>query len=478
MSVESELKIREHCDSIRQQVDIARETAIENLHKASNKLMSEIDEYERERLSSWKATKESTDHVVEDVSKRMRAFLAEQHAFLQSVKASDIELLLLSSLFNEYLHYLLTSRIFKLLQASETELISHLDEANKLAQELSDRKMQLKAAMFNDKLASFIAFPSMDDVYLGELAFSTIKLPFKTLSITNTDLTPIDFLAQYDFVLPLEHGQRIVTFTSPDNEDATHISCFDRLGRRIGSDKLEGSIKRDHVALNGPKQFVVHHYSPSDLPELSVYNSSLHRLRSVECKNFSKICCNSKFVIGLWDTIYSHQSDSDDEQEEEEEYSTRRIQVRNWDTLSKAFCLVVPEKYEIEGIMADEQHVVAMSRAGSEWFMSVFDLAACTQSVNRGARKRAAGNFFLAEKHVLLDLGPHFYRDSEYLSKVFSFDGCLVVPRQRRELVWFDKNGTPSETRTELDSKNMRDFYASGSIIILTSNDGKLLLKR
>ena len=95
MTIKSEMTIREHCDSIRQQVDIVRETAIENIHKASNALMIEIDAYEHECISRWTAVKESTEQVVEDVSKRMRAFLAEQQAFLQSVQASDAQLILL-----------------------------------------------------------------------------------------------------------------------------------------------------------------------------------------------------------------------------------------------------------------------------------------------------------------------------------------------------------------------------------------------
>ena len=447
MSIESELTIREHCDSIRQKIDIARETALENIHKASNTLITEIDAYECERLSSWTAAKESNEDVVGDVSNRTRAFLAQQQEFLRSV------------------------------QKREGESTLRLEAANKLAQELNERKMELKAAMFGNKLASFIAFLSMDDVYLGELAFSTIRLPFKTLDIANNDaLTQFDIRTEYDFVLPLEDGQRIVTFRS--HEAATQMNCIDRLGRLIGSVKLESFVERENVGQCGPKQFVVFHYCYS--PELSVYNSSLHRLRTVECKNFSNICCNSQFVFGLWDTRYSNhdEQDSDDEQENKE-YSIQRIQVRHLDTLSKAFGLRVPEKYEIERIMADEQHVVTMSRAGSEWFMSVFDLATFNpQGVDRGAIKRAGGNLFLAEKHVLLDLGPHFRLDLDYLSKVFSFDGWLVVPRQRRELVWFDKNGARSETRTQLDNKHVQEFYATGKIIILTTHDDKLLLKR
>ena len=96
MCIESDLTIREHFDSLRQQVDIAREIALENIHKASSALMT-------------------TEVIVEDGSKRMRTFIAEQQAYLQSV------------------------------QASNQKLTLRLDEANKLAQELSDRKKELKA---------------------------------------------------------------------------------------------------------------------------------------------------------------------------------------------------------------------------------------------------------------------------------------------------------------------------------------------
>ena len=87
---DSELTIQEHCDSLRQQVDIARETALESIHKASNTLKREIDAYERECLSSWSFVKESAEVTMADVSKRMRAFLAEQQEFLQSAQASGV----------------------------------------------------------------------------------------------------------------------------------------------------------------------------------------------------------------------------------------------------------------------------------------------------------------------------------------------------------------------------------------------------
>ena len=89
MTVESELTISEHCDTLRLKVDVARETAIDNLHKASNTLMKEIDMYEIDCMLSWRAAKESIEITVGDVNKRMRAFLAEQQEYLQNFQASD-----------------------------------------------------------------------------------------------------------------------------------------------------------------------------------------------------------------------------------------------------------------------------------------------------------------------------------------------------------------------------------------------------
>ena len=87
-----------------------------------------------------------------------------------------------------------------------------MEEARKLAQELSDRKKELKAAMFDNKLASFHAFPSIGEASHGELTFALIQLQFKQLDIASAKLKPLDYRIDYDFVLPLDHGRRIVTF--------------------------------------------------------------------------------------------------------------------------------------------------------------------------------------------------------------------------------------------------------------------------
>ena len=135
--------------------------------------MSDIDE--SECLSCWTTVKKYTQATLEDVSKWMRAFFVKQHV------------------------------------KSDVKLLRRLEEANKLAQELIDRKKELKAAMFVNVLLSFI--PN-GDASRGKLVFTTIKLPSKTRATTNTELESIDVSAANDFVVPLDSGPSITKLRS------------------------------------------------------------------------------------------------------------------------------------------------------------------------------------------------------------------------------------------------------------------------
>ena len=164
------------------------------------------------------------------------------------------------------------------------------------------------------------------------MTFAHVQRPLKKVDFASTELKPIDIRAHYDFLLPLEHGQRIVLFNRhlecDDFEKCfTQMSCFDRHGRLLGTVNIEHHVERENVVQCSPNEFVVCHYSYS--PELSVYNSELKRSRNVGCKNFSHTCCNSKFVFGLWNTSersasfdrYSryHEPDSNDDDDDEDE---------------------------------------------------------------------------------------------------------------------------------------------------------------
>ena len=380
------------------------------------------------------------------------------------------------------------------MQESDAELILHLDEAKKLVQELSDRKKELKASMFNYKHASFTAFLDMGEASLGELTFTDMQLPFKKLDFSSTELKPVDIRAKYDFLLPLENGQRIVAFKwFLKREDVakcfTQMSCFDRHGRLIEMKNIRRHVQQENVVQSGPSEFIVSKYTFTSL--LCVYNSDLECLHHVRAPDYSHICCNSKFVFGLWDTskkceekdplgrkLAPHSDGEDDvDDNQQEKQSRRRIQVRHLDTLSRAFGLRVPEKYKIERIMSDEHHLVAMSRMDSEsrqWFVSIFNLAYCDKdSCASVDGVKTAARFFLAERHFDLDMNMR----NLWLEEVFLLDGWLVVPGDH-EIFWFDKKGTRNEMSTEFDSDDLRSIYSSHSVILFAFHEGQLLMKR
>ena len=181
----------------------------------------------------------------------------------------------------------------------------------------------------------------------------------------------------------------------------------------------------------------------------------------------------------MWNTndVYNHDYESDfddygdDDDQDYGDYSDQRIQVHHLETLRTAFSLIVPAKYMIKRIMADERHVVAMSRLGDQpgsrqWFMSIFDLS---DRQNRCGDKTAR-RFFLLQRHIALTI------ESMLLTNVFLFKGWLVVACDDRELVWFDKKGARSETSTKLS--NIRAIYSSGSSLLLAVRKHILLLKR
>ena len=359
----------------------------------------------------------------------------------------------------------------KNLQASETELQLHLDEADKLAQELTDRKTELKAAMFGNKLASFNAFPiTADATSLGELTFTNVQLPFKSLNIAGTKFKSMVIRDGYEFVLPLDQGRCVVAFTNCTNDElikyTTQMCSFDRLGRLLGSDSLYQPVDQACVAQCGPNEFVV--CADKYPPELGVYDSHLQCLRTVRCfQTFSSLCCNSKFVFGLWQHLRGANNP----------YQKRSIQAYHLDTLSEAFGLEVPAKYTMKRIMADEHHVVAMGRVEDSetpsrpWCMSVFDLTKATCNESSGDKtsggKRASRSFMI-ESNFELSIKPLS------LSNVFLFEGWLVVPL-KNELAWFDKKGKRSATSTEWDSEYLKQIYSSGSSLLFGPNDNTLL---
>ena len=114
-------------EHMRPEVDVERAKSIENIQE-SNTLMPETDEYEPVCLSSMRKARD------EDLKRR-------------------------------------------------------LEESNKLVQRLSDRKKELRALIFGNKLLVFIPFPTKP---FAKLEYTSSKFPFKALDCAGNELKPID----------------------------------------------------------------------------------------------------------------------------------------------------------------------------------------------------------------------------------------------------------------------------------------------
>ena len=128
--------------------------------------------------------------------------------------------------------------------------------------------------------------------------------------------------------------------------------------------------------------------------------------------------------------------------------------------LSEAFALLVPKKYKIERLFADEHHLVAVCRVGDktrQWYMTVFDLAG--NQIGSGDGNDKTGHFCPPESLIDLDMG-RLWQEELFLSK-----GWLVVPTAE-EILWFDKWGNRSATSPSVDTSDLHTIYASRSVLL------------
>ena len=85
MFEESETRVGKHCEFIRQDIEIAKESAIAQLEIESINLVKEVNKYEQECYESLAALKEANQAMADDMAKQVDAFIEEKTKYLQKV---------------------------------------------------------------------------------------------------------------------------------------------------------------------------------------------------------------------------------------------------------------------------------------------------------------------------------------------------------------------------------------------------------
>jgi len=203
-----EIKIREHCDKIRNQIDLATETLLEKIAKFREKFIDEINLYEKDCSNS------NNNHL----DTKSRDF------FQKIIKENEIKL-------NRFKSYVNRARI-------EEESVKNLINEAKLQEyKLKNQLKLINGKLFGKKMPHFEELAS-----ISKLVESSIigRLNYESLVILN-DLLDIEKIAQpkiekqiehtnnIDRALPLISNNNNNNTTLLDKDDKYLISCGNNL---------------------------------------------------------------------------------------------------------------------------------------------------------------------------------------------------------------------------------------------------------
>ena len=191
----SEEKIREHCEYVRNDVQIATESMIAYVNKLHAQFMLEIDEYEKSCLLNLAK-------LVSETGERARRTKLETDRFV-----------------DDWIKYLHRFRI------DNSEVSEALDKAKSIKAELEMQESNFKFQIFNKKLMRFDENKQtlLDASLLGKLSLDSIVAPFSIqfneMSEFNMEKS-FSLIARFSFfrVYPLRNFKFVAFYRYPDGD--------------------------------------------------------------------------------------------------------------------------------------------------------------------------------------------------------------------------------------------------------------------
>ena len=184
-------KIKEYCEFIRNDVDLAAESWLESIHKFRDEFFQKIDTYERECLKNFENFSENDDSF--------RVLLEEADAFYQK--------------WTKYLEQFSLDKI---------ELSKGSNEAKVLLDNLQSKEKDLKCKLFNGKLLKFeYDDRKVDSQIVGQFKYQYLKINFDQLR--ETKVLPLkskltDFHTRHKIAIEhLSNGNVIIAHQTTTN---------------------------------------------------------------------------------------------------------------------------------------------------------------------------------------------------------------------------------------------------------------------
>lgn len=198
-----EIKIREHCDKLRNQIDLATETLLEKISKFREKFIDEINAYEQ---NCFKNNYFSLDLKTKDTFKKL-------------VKENEVKL-------NKIKNYVNKPKI-------DEELVKNLIQEAKLQEyKLKNQLKIINGKLFGKKIPHFEEVPLIKQVessIIGRLNYESLIILNDMLDIEKVAQPKIEKVIEHpnnvDRALPLISSTNNSNYSSESNDDKFLISC-------------------------------------------------------------------------------------------------------------------------------------------------------------------------------------------------------------------------------------------------------------
>jgi hypothetical protein len=183
-------EVVDHCSELRRQVDVVRETAIQNVWKSSNALFKRIDGYERECLSR--------NAECSRVREEIRLLLDSSAAVVwrQEARLSDL-----------------------MRQLDEAQINESIDRLQQQMAEFKAVQRRLTAATFRGAKLSFQSNLDLlrEDLSLGEIYNSPVQVPYtldfaQFKQVTVPEFAPVDGMHICKYAYAMQGGRSLVAF--------------------------------------------------------------------------------------------------------------------------------------------------------------------------------------------------------------------------------------------------------------------------
>jgi hypothetical protein len=270
-----DVSIRDHCDSVRAQIELVSNNLIKQVERNKNELLKKVDDYQKETLLTYNSTnnkqiRQQFDNKSIEIIRKERAFITRS---LQCSKGTDQQL----TANNAYLE-------------------------NKI---ICDVITKFESEIFNNKKLSFQQLstrPLIGTISIEKMNSQHNTRDHRMIPLKSSLKTEIH---NFKNLLTLENGKYFIDFN--DHLDRSVIALFDnnfslKLSLKMTSvlnfhDNFKATI---YCECSSTNRIVLNHLQAENIHYLSILNDSFEIIRGRQCqKVYKSICSNSNRIVCL-----------------------------------------------------------------------------------------------------------------------------------------------------------------------------------